>query len=98
MFACPFPCPQTGLLNFLNSTTPSNFAFYIDIVRVPDSVWKNGTANKIDLNSYLLDTMGYDCVLDRAVEASDQALYAIFLHVRVTPPRAFDCCRHAPMC
>ena len=56
-------------------------AFYIDIVRVPDSVWLNGTANKIDLNSYLLDTLGYDCVLDRAVEASDQALYANFLHV-----------------
>ena len=26
-----------GLLNFLNSTTPPNFAFYIDIVRVPDA-------------------------------------------------------------
>ena len=69
------------LMNFLNSTTPPSVAFYYDIVRVPDQVWKNGTANKIDLNSYLLDTLGYDCVLDRAVEASDQALYANFLHV-----------------
>jgi hypothetical protein len=69
------------LMNFLNSTTPSSVAFYYDIVRVPDAVWRNGTANKIDLNSYLLDTLGYDCVLDRAVEASDQALYANFLHV-----------------
>ena len=48
---------------------------------LPARVWKNGTANKIDLNSYLLDTLGYDCVLDRAVEAADQALYANFRHV-----------------
>ena len=52
------------LMNFLNSTTPPSVAFYYDIVRVPDQVWKNGTANKIDLNSYLLDTLGYDCVLE----------------------------------
>jgi len=52
---------------------------YFDIVRVPDAVWMDGLASQTAMNSYLLDTLGYDCVLDASVVTPQALAYHQFL-------------------
>ena len=52
---------------------------YWDIVRVPDAVWQGGLAPQATLDSYLLDTLGYDCVLDAVVSSPEGWAYHQFL-------------------
>ncbi len=40
--------------------------------------------SKIALNSYLLDDMGYDCILGATIETPDSMLYAKSAHVHQT--------------
>ena len=57
---------------------------YYDIVRIPDSVWQNGLAPKVVLDSYLLDTLGYDCVLDASMVTPEGWAYHQFLPAHQT--------------
>ena len=57
---------------------------YFDVVRVPDAVWKNGLASQTAMNSYLLDTLGYDCVLDASVVTPEGLAYHQFLPAHQT--------------
>ena len=57
---------------------------YYDIVRVPDAVWQNGLAPKVVLDSYLLDTLGYDCVLDASMVTPEGHAYHQFLPAHQT--------------
>ncbi len=52
---------------------------YFDIVRVADAVWMDGLASQTAMNSYLLDTLGYDCVLDASVVTPQALAYHQFL-------------------
>ena len=57
---------------------------YYDIVRVPDAVWQSGLAPKAALDSYLLDTLGYDCVLDASMVTPEGWAYHQFLPAHQT--------------
>ena len=46
---------------------------------MPDGVWANGTA-ALAAEAYLLDGLGYDCVLDRTVETAEGWAFFNFLH------------------
>ena len=72
------------LLNYLIWWVGVTAPFYYDIVRVPDSVWRNSTVSDQALMSYVLDTMGYDCVLGRVQESGSKVRTR---HLRYRQPR-----------
>ena len=78
------PGSNFWILNLLNRSLPDHVPVNYDVVRVPDSIWRNGTASKTVLNSYLLDTLGYDCILGGTIETPDAMVYSNTLHVHQT--------------
>ena len=64
------------LLNWWNLTLPIQVPIFYDIVRVPDAIWQGGFVSNVVLNSYLLDTQGYDCVFDGQMQTAVGNLYA----------------------
>ena len=64
------------LLNWWNLTLPIQVPIFYDIVRVPDAIWQGGFVSNVVLNSYLLDTLGYDCVFDGQMQTAVGNLYA----------------------
>ena len=49
-------------------------------VHAPDALWQDGQVTQDALNSYLLDTLGFDCVLDASLEAASSAARFALLH------------------
>ena len=49
-------------------------------VHAPDALWQSGQVTQDALNSYLLDTLGFDCVLDASLEAASSAARFALLH------------------
>jgi hypothetical protein len=49
-------------------------------VHPPDEIWQGGQVTQDVLNSYLLDTLGFDCVLDPSLESASSAARFALLH------------------
>jgi hypothetical protein len=49
-------------------------------VHAPDALWQGGQVTQDVLNSYLLDTLGFDCVLDASLESASSAARFALLH------------------
>ena len=73
----------TGLniyvLNWFNLSLPLEIPVWYDIIRPPEVLWADGRVSSTLLDSYLLDTLGYDCVMDGTVETVEGALFKSFL-------------------
>ena len=57
---------------------------YYQIVRPPEALWNDGKVSETVLDSYLLDTLGYDCVLDASHETTDGILFKQFSQIHQT--------------
>lgn len=75
------------LLNWFNLTLPLEVPIWIDIVRPPNALWAHGSVSSMVLDSYVLDTLGYDCVVDGTTETTDGALYKTFGYPHQTSAR-----------
>ena len=72
------------LLNWFNLTLPMEVPVSVDVVRPPDALWDGGRVSSTVLDSYLLDTLGYDCVADASAETREGSLYKMFAHPHQT--------------
>jgi hypothetical protein len=72
------------LLNWFNLTLPMEVPVSVDVVRPPDALWDGGRVSSTALDSYLLDTLGYDCVADASAETREGALYKLYAHPHQT--------------
>ena len=63
------------LLQRLNASLPAaSGGITLWAEHVPDALWAGGQISQDALNSYLLDTRGYDCVFDASIETGSGAL------------------------
>ena len=69
------------LLEALNaSLAPAGSPVTLWGVHAPDALWQDGQVTQDALNSYLLDTLGFDCVLDPSLETASSAARFALLH------------------
>jgi len=72
------------MINWFNLTLPMEVPVSVDVVRPPDALWDEGRVTSTALDSYLLDTLGYDCVADASAETREGALYKLYAHPHQT--------------
>ena len=69
------------LLQALNeSLAPAGSPVWLWAVHAPNTIWQGGQVTQDVLNSYLLNTLGFDCVLDVSLESSSSAASFALLH------------------